>query len=520
MMTSLATTIPNLLARRRELDGDLQAVVTIDGSATFSDLDCASSELGARLVGAGVANGDRVALLAPNEIEWVVVALAVMRIGAVLVPLSTLLRPPELIAQLNAASVTQLIATPRFKNRRYLDELEAEAAGLPDAVTLGQQHPAVPSLRRLWTVDALPDDVANPDLSEYETQVGPDDDMVVLFTSGSRSTPKGVIHTHGAALRAVTSGLEARCVRRGERLYIPMPFFWTGGFGQGLLTVLAAGATLLTEPEPEPGGTLDFLERERVTLFRGWPDQAARLAAHPRFADTDLSSLRDGSLPAVLPPERRSAPGARATLLGMTETFGPYAGARLDVDLPPEKFGSCGKPFTGVVLRIIDPDSGHELVSGQEGEIVVSGDHLLRGICGRPRSDVFTDDGAYRTGDLGRLDEDGYLWFAGRLDDMVKIKGATVYPSEIEAALRAIGEVREAFVTDVPRTDGHREMAALVVTGEPVERIKAELRERLSAFKVPTRWLLATESSRVPMLASGKVDKTALQRLLADEGRP
>ena len=271
-----------------------------------------------------------------------------------------------------------------------------------------------------------------------EQRVRPADDMVILFTSGSRGTPKGVIHTHGAALRAVASGLEARCVGPGERLYIPMPFFWTGGFGQGLLTALVAGATLLTEAEPEPTSTLELLQRESVTLFRGWPDQAARLAAQPDFAEADLSSLRDGSLAAVLPPERRPPAGSRANLFGMTESFGPYCGDRLDRDLPPDKFGSCGRPFEGVEVRIVDPDSGQVVPAGEQGEIWLRGDHLLRAICGRLRSSVFADDGSYPTGDLGRFDTDGYLWYCGRLDDMVKIKGATVYPSEVEAALRAV----------------------------------------------------------------------------------
>ena len=109
-----------------------------------------------------------------------------------------------------------------------------------------------------------------------------------------------------------------------------MPFFWTGGLASGLLSALVAGATLLTEAVPEPERTLDLLERERATLFRGWPDQAARLASHPRFATADLSSLGPGSLAAVLPPAARPRPGARANLFGMTETFGPYCGARLD----------------------------------------------------------------------------------------------------------------------------------------------------------------------------------------------
>jgi acyl-CoA synthetase (AMP-forming)/AMP-acid ligase II len=374
-------------------------------------------------------------------------------------------------------------------------------------------------LRELWTSDDLPDTpVPAGMVGALGDRVRPADDMVILFTSGSRGTPKGVIHTHGAALRAVASGLEARCVGTGERLYIPMPFFWTGGFGQGLLTALVAGATLLTESEPDPTRTLELLVRERVTLFRGWPDQAARLTASPGFADADLSSLRDGSLSGVLPPERRPAPGARANLFGMTETFGPYCGERLDHDLPLNKFGSCGRPFEGVDVRIVDPDTGQEVPPGEEGEIWVRGDHMLRGICGRVRSTVFTEDGSYRTGDLGRLDEDGYLWSSGRVDDMVKVNGATVYPAEVEAALAAVDGVSQAHVTDVPDGPGRRQVAVLVVTDRTIESVRHAIRARLSAFKVPSLWLVTPLADDVPTLASGKVDKVALQQLLERKG--
>ncbi len=512
-------TIPALLERRRAEDGARRAVVTHDGALTYEEVHAASASLAARLVADGVVKGDRLGLLAPNGTEWAVVACAAMRIGAVLVPLSTLLRPPELLAQLTTASVSHLVSAAEFRGRRYLDELDTAAPGLLTAVRPGGRHPAAPSLRRVWTTDDLPEGPGRPALvPALESRVGPADDMVVLFTSGSRGAPKGVIHTHGAALRAVSSGLEARGVQKGERLYIPMPFFWTGGFGQGLLTALVAGATLLTEAEPEPERTLELLVRERVTLFRGWPDQAARLAAQPGFAAADLSSLRDGSLPAVLPAERRPAPGARANLFGMTETFGPYCGDRLDTDLPAEKYGSCGRPFEGVEVRIVDPETGHERPAGQHGEIWLRGDHLMRGICGRVRSDVFEADGSYRTGDLGHVDEDGYLWYAGRLDDMVKVKGATVYPSEVEAALRSITGVTQAFVTDVPDAAGRPEIAALVITDAPLEVVRGAVKGRLSAFKVPTRWLARGALDEVPLMGSGKVDKAALQRLLATEG--
>jgi acyl-CoA synthetase (AMP-forming)/AMP-acid ligase II len=518
-MTPDAETVPALLAHRRRVDGERRAIVTAGDSVTYAGLDEASAALAARLVAAGVVKGDRVGLLAPNGVEWATTAFAVLRIGGVLVPLSTLLRPPELLAQVTTASLSHLVTARAFRDRRYLDDLDAAAPGLAATVRSGARHAAAPSLRRLWTTDGLPEPPAPAGLVRaLEARVRPADDLAVMFTSGSRGAPKGVIHTHGGALRATAAGLDARCVGPGERLYIPMPFFWMGGFGGGLLTALAAGATLLTEAEPDPASTLELLQRERATLFRGWPEQAARLAAHPAFAGADLSSLGDGSLAAVLPPQRRPAPGARANLFGMTESFGPYCGDRLDTDLPPGKFGSCGRPFAGVEVRIVGHGKGPELPGGEQGEIWLRGPSLMRGICGRVRSSVFTADGWYPTGDLGRLDGDGYLWFGGRLDDMVKVRGATVYPSEVEAALRSIDAVRQAHVTGVAGADGGVEVGAVVVTSAPSDEIVAAVRQQLSAFKVPTRWLLTEDPDVVPLSATGKPDKARLQELLRARG--
>jgi len=288
-----------------------------------------------------------------------------------------------------------------------------------------------------------------------------------------------------------------------------------GGFGGGLLTALVAGATLLTESDPTPAGTIAFLARERATLFRGWPDQAAKVAADPSFADADLSSLRPGSLDAVLPPALRARPGARANLFGMTETFGPYCGSRLDLDLPADKFGSCGRPFDGVEVRIVDIDSGQPLEPGQQGEIAVRGPNLMRGIAGRLREATFTADGFYRTGDLGRLDTDGYLFYAGRADDMFKISGATVYPSEVEAALRTIPGVSRAYVAEIHTPAGLRVGAAVVAQGQmSVGEIAREARARLSSFKVPVHWALLGSPAEVPTMATGKVDKAGLQDLI------
>jgi len=202
----------------------------------------------------------------------------------------------------------------------------------------------------------------------------------------------------------------------------------------------------------------------------------------------------------------------------MTESGGPYCGARLDLDLPEGKHGSCGRPFAGIEVRIVEPESRGVVPPGVHGEIQLRGPNMMRGICGRIRSELFDAEGYFSTGDLGWLDDDGYLWFAGRRDDMFKVKGATVYPSEVESALRAISGVAQAFVTSVTASDGAEEVGALVVASIDHESLADTARTRLSAFKVPTLWLVVQDPESVPMLASGKIDKSALGELLRARG--
>ena len=501
-------TIPALLALRAAQAPGKHAIVSPEGSIDYASLDRLSAQRAGWLVAQGVNKCHRLGLMMENGVDWAVNALAAMRIGAVLVPLSTLLRPAELARQLDIAGVRHLIAAESFRGRDY----RAEIGGLDRA--------ALPALRSIWWAHEPGGETAGPACEVADAlarQARPGDDMAVIFTSGSRAAPRGVIHTHGGALRAVAAGLEARCVHAGTRLYIPMPFFWVGGLSMGLLSALVAGATLLTEAQPEPASTLAFLEAERVTLFRGWPDQAANIARHPDFARADLSGLTAGSLDAVLPRALQARPGARSGAFGMTETFGTYAAWPLDTDMPEGKWGSCGKPLAGMKVRIADPETSAILPAGETGSIQLGGRNILRGICGREREEVFTPDGWYDTGDMGRLDEDGFLWFSGRRDDMVKIRGATVYPSEVEAALHAIPGVARAFATDL-MVDGRPAIGAAVVP-EPGAQLDetalaAAAKERLSAFKLPKRWKILGSIADVPRNASDKVDKAALQALL------
>ncbi len=503
-------TVPALVRRWSAEIPNTEFVVTEEARITFRELDVRTRALAGRFVSRGIAKGTRVGLLMPNGVDWVVAAISLMRMGAVLVPLSTLLRPPELEAQLRVAAVDHVVLERDFRGRDYVAELES----------IGP----LPRLRSRITRDevaALEGDASAgivPDafVDALDQAVRPADDLVIVFTSGSRGVPKGVIHTHGGALGATQAGLAVRGLERGDRLYIPMPFFWVGGLGTGLLSALVAGATLITERQPEPASTLRLLERERVTLFRGWPDQAAAIAAHPDFPNTDLPSLKPSSLMAVLPPSARGAPGGRPNLLGMTESFGPYCGDRLDRDLPPDKRGSCGRPFAHVEVRVVDLANDEQLPPGRPGEIELRGRNLMRGICGHAREDVFTADGFYPTGDIGFVDADGYLFFSGRRDDMFKVKGATVFPSEVEAALHAVPDVERVVVVDLGAPPNVR-VGALVVlapgSGATVEDLAREAAARLSAFKVPTAWAIV-DVDDLPVMATGKIDKAGAQRLL------
>jgi acyl-CoA synthetase (AMP-forming)/AMP-acid ligase II len=501
-------TIDRVVRLRAAEHGAKPMVIDQMSRLSYHELDTTTKDLAAALIEAGIVKGTRVGLIMPNGVRWVKIAIAVTRIGAVLVPLSTLLQPRELAAQLQTASVQFLISVEEFRGHRYLDDVQREL---------------LPALREVWSADRMLQNVAGDTaraiVDALAATVTSSDPMVVMFTSGSSGTPKGVMHSHGNALGAVASGLTSRCIDSDTRLYLPMPFFWVGGFGSGVLSALLAGATLVTEDVPQPDTTLRLLERERVTLFRGWPDQAEALARHPSRTEVDLSALRPGSLDALLPPEHRGKPGARAMLFGMTEAFGPYCGYPADTDMPRSAWGSCGKPFPGMEVRITDPDTGEPVPAGAIGMIELRGPHTLRGICRRSREDLFTADGFYPTGDLGRLDNDGFLFYHGRSDDMFKVSGATVYPTEVEQALRDIDGVQSAFVTNVTGAQGDHVGAVVVcdTAANTAEQLRTAARKLLSSFKVPTMWVLVDSDDAIPRGPTGKADARRLRELLADE---
>ncbi len=311
--------------------------------------------------------------------------------------------------------------------------------------------------------------------------------------------------TYGAAelrSRKLASALMDEGIGRGSR--VAMLFGNSTDFAVCFLALSRIGAIAMPistlSTAPEIGGMLANADAE---FFIATPSYRGRDLREVGAAAVDRDLAGTLLLPR-LPILRRL-------------WFGTYSIWPLDRDMPENKWGSIGKPLSGMKVRIADPDSGEILAPGETGSVQLGGHNILRGICGREREEVFTRDGWYDAGDMGSLDVDGFLWFAGRRDDMVKISGATVYPSEVEAALQAIPGVARAFATDL-LVNGRLTIGAAVILEKGIALDEASLaasaKERLSAFKVPSRWKILGSLDGVPRNASDKVDKAGLQALL------
>jgi acyl-CoA synthetase (AMP-forming)/AMP-acid ligase II len=524
----LPASIPQLLAiRRAEPDGEF--LVTDNERLTFREADSASLELADALLASGVGKDTRVGILFPNCAQWLICWLATARIGALTVPLSTFAPGGELARLLRHTDVQVLLMGRAIAQRDLVERITDALPGLNDggaAIT----EPTAPYLRRIhvWPECQRPwaspwprrAESAAPLARSVEEEVRPADDLVVVTTSGTTALPKSVIHTHGSLVRHAYILARHRGLIASDRIYSPMPFFWVGGLTMAVLQALSTGAAILAQDVFEAGSTLALLERERATFVSCWAQASQAMADHPDFAKRDLSSVRGGNMIQALPRERRpSEPDLIPNLLGMTETGGPHTMVEVpDTPLPPEMRGSFGIPLPGVVQhQIVDPASGVEAPTGQEGEIRVRGQILMNGIYKQERHEVFGPDGWYATGDRGWFDKVGHLHFTGRTSTLIKTAGSNVSPAEVESALDSMPEVLHSFVVGLPHPVRGQVVGAAVVpahgTQLSVDAITVHARLNLSGFKVPTVIRLITEND-LPMLPTGKVDRQALVRVL------
>ena len=319
--------------------GDDEFIVTPESRVTYREVEERSRELAKRLTTVGVGKGSRVGILFGNGPHWVIAWLASGRIGAVAVTVNTYCKPPELRRALRHADVQVLLMAQGLLHHDFQERLEE---ALPDLRRHESSRPLYlpdsPALRSVWVAgddlrpwatpyDSVRTAVDDDFLAELEADVAPSDPFTVIYTSGSTAEPKGVIHAHAAVIRH-SGRVRDRCdlpLLHGDKGYSPMPFFWVGGMVIVLMNAMHGGATVCCLPRFEPEVVLDFMERERVTAFLGWPHSSNALAGDPRFQAHDLSALRT--------PIGTTSTVKRHATLGMTETLGPHtAGSR---DAPP-----------------------------------------------------------------------------------------------------------------------------------------------------------------------------------------
>jgi acyl-CoA synthetase (AMP-forming)/AMP-acid ligase II len=506
-------TMPELLRRSAARFGDHEFVVTEDGErVSYADIEHRSRLLARRLLAAGVGKSCRVGILFPQGPAWLVAYFALARIGAIAVALSTFAKPPELYKVLRHSDAHGLLSASTINGEDQSQRLELAVPGLSVASRHPLLLPSLPYLRSIWLEDGTPRQWAEPLphedsttlapedlLDQAESEVCPADPLVIIYTSGTTSEPKGVLHTHGALVRHGENLRRLGAVIEGDRVYAGMPLFWVGGLSLTLGPTLHAGATMLMQQRFEPGRALELIERERATVLIGWATVLQRIVDHPRFAETDLSALR------VDPRLRRGG-------LGMTETCGQHSWRR-----PGQDPGSAGWAVDGVEHRVVEPDTGKSLPARAKGEICVRGYCVCIGMVKRERNEVFDEDGWYHTGDGGWMDEDGTLYVDGRLNDMIKTSGNNVAPAEIEPVLMAHPAITFAAAFGLPHPMVGEEVAAAVVCRDvplDVRELQDWMREQVASYKVPSRVLMIDEGE-LPLLASGKPDRVKLASMLA-----
>ncbi|MFV3307651.1 FadD3 family acyl-CoA ligase [Pseudomonas sp. NY15181] len=516
-----ALTIPQLLSATATAYGDRPAIEDGDVRLSYRQLDQWRQRAARALLALGIGHGERVAVWAPNHWEWIVAATALHSVGAVLVPLNTRMKGAEAGLVLRESGASLLFVIADFLGNDYPALLDGEdLPALRQRVILRGERPGALGWEAFL---ALAETVDEAQLAERQAQVAADDLCDLLFTSGTTGKPKGVMTAHGQNLRLVRDWSEMVGLREGDRYLIVNPFFHSFGYKAGWLAALMRGCCILPQAVFDVNVLLERVAAERVTVLPGPPTLYQSLLAHPRRSDHDLSSLRvavtgAASVPVEMVRRMRSELGFETivTAYGLTETCGFVTICRPGDDAETVAT-TCGRAFPEVEVRCVDAQ-GRSVPTGEPGEVVVRGYNLMQGYFGNPEAtaEAIDSEGWLHTGDVGVLDERGYLRITDRLKDMFINGGFNVYPAEIEQTILCYPGVAQAAVIGIPDERlGEVAMAFLLpAAGQSIDldAFLAWCRERMANYKAPRRAMLL---DALPLNAAGKVTKAALRELAA-----
>jgi acyl-CoA synthetase (AMP-forming)/AMP-acid ligase II len=512
-------TIPAMVRDAARRDPSAEAVVSGTRRVSYADLVERVADAARALLSAGIAAGDRIAVWAPNSIEWIVAALGITTAGGVLVPVNTRFKGTEAAYVLARSNARVLFTVRGFLDTDYPALLAGSGIALP-----ALQHTVVLSGTDgdgaiVWD-DFLARGraISDAEVDARVAAIGADDPSDVVFTSGTTGSPKGVVMAHSQTLRAYLDWCDWADLRAGDRYLIVNPFFHIFGYKAGVLASLMRGATIYPLAVFDTAAVCDIVERERITVFPGAPTLYQSLLDAPERAHHDISSLRLAVTGAAdIPVElirrvREELPFERIlTGYGLTEA-GTVTGGAPDDDFE-HIATTVGVPWPGFEVRTVT-ETGTDAAPGEPGEVVVRGETVMRSYLDDPDATAaaIDADGFLHTGDLGAFDADGYLRIVGRIKDMFIVGGFNAYPAEIENLLLRHPRVAQAAVIGVPDTRlGEVGMAFIVATPGAAIAPAAIIdwaRTEMANYKVPR---VVELLDALPTNATGKVVKDELR---------
>ncbi|WP_421729606.1 AMP-binding protein [Brevundimonas sp.] len=514
--------------------GDQEAVVAPwqDVRWTWRELARRVDALAGGLDALGLAPGDRVGILSPNCVEWVLTQLATARLGLILVAINPAYRTYELGHALRLSGVRALVTADRFRTSEYLGMLAelAPATAGHDAGPIFD--PGLPDLRYVIQIDA-PNrasrlsfaDLAASQPATARIALKPADAINIQFTSGTTGSPKGATLSHANLLHNAQTTAAGMSLTAADRLCIPVPLYHCFGMVLGVLVCLVSGAAMVFPGQAFDAGTvLKTVRDERCTALHGVPTMFIGVLEHPDFETYDLSSLRTGVMagaPCPPPVMRRVMEAMHMTEVtigyGMTETSPLSTQTRPGADLET-RTETVGHALPQVEARIVDED-GHVVPVGTPGEYCARGPGVMLGYWNQPEATKASiRDGWMHSGDLATMDEDGRVRIVGRIKDMIIRGGENIYPAEVEAFLVTHPAVADAAVFGVPDEKYGERVCAWVRLRDDTapEAILDWCRGKITHHKIPSALRIVTE---FPMTVTGKIQKFAMRDAEAEAVR-
>jgi acyl-CoA synthetase (AMP-forming)/AMP-acid ligase II len=517
--TYKARTLPQVVADAAATHGDRIAITDGDINLTYTELDQARVASARAFIAAGLVKGDRIAIWAPNIYQWIIAAIGAQSVGGVLVPMNTRYKGSEAAYILQSSGARLLFTVGEFLGVSYPEMLaEQSIPSVEKIITLTGESEGC----ECWEDFLLSGEaIDEAEVAKRAAQVSPEDTLDILFTSGTTGNPKGVVTCHGQNIRTFENWSSTIGLCSDDNYLIISPFFHSFGYKAGWLAAIICGSRILPVLNFDLDIVMALIESERVSMLPGAPTIYQSMLAHPRRNEYDLSSLRlssTGAAPVPVELVRRMREDLSfdvvVTAYGLTECCGVMTICRAG-DSAEIISHSSGRAMDGVEVKCVDPE-GNKVDAGTDGEIWCRGFNVMREYFNNPEAtkENITQDGWLKTGDVGVMDENGYLQITGRIKEMFIVGGFNCYPAEIENTLCGMPGVARAAVVGIPdERMGEVARAYLVKdAGTDIDEagVIAWSREHMANYKAPRSVVFLEE---FPFNAGGKVDKAALAAL-------